>query len=271
MSPERAERIAKLEPGDITTINSLAALSQKADDIIRIAREIKDGHASQMPDTASASGPRTLRIIARSFVKDRNQYNATYGLTDEKASELAILLNTHPEEACNQIKTIAMEKLSAKGSGRNVEVHLSSLGPESTTNPDSDGGAKELSAEISRNPGLYGLYQFEAEPTGLSGQYQFGVHLGDDLFAIGQSKKVVIAAARICRVKGRNNELMKSHIWYWTKWASAVRGDDIPDSVWDGKQGVHDPIKPRKTEPPKAAGSRKRPLEEGEIRPEDVD
>lgn len=273
MSSEQAARIAKLESDDITTILTIMGLSQKAEDVIRIAQQIRDGHAPEVPHEVLTSTPKPLQIVAHSFVRDKNQYNAIYGLSDERAAELATLLRADPDAASREIKNVVSAKLESKNSGRVVEVILpekatqkSTLG--ATTVPDSDGGAKELAAEVAKRPAIYGQYEFKPELTGLAGQYQYGVHLGDDLFAIGQSKKVVIAAARLCRVRGRLDQAVKPHIWYWTSWSSGVRESEIPGDVWDGIQSAFAPIKPRKSKETNADNEKKRPFE---MIAEDVD
>lgn len=211
MSADQAGRIAKLKSSDITTIISIMGLSQKAEDVVQIAQQIDTGHAPEVAHAVLTSTPKPLQIIAHSFVRDKNQYNATYGLSEGRAAELAHLLRTEPDAAGHKIKKIVSAKLEARNSGRDVEVILPEKATqnslESPTALVSDGGAKDLAAEISKRPAIYGQYEFKPELTSLAGQYQYGVHLGDDLFAIGQSKKVVVAAARLCRVRGRLTKL----------------------------------------------------------------
>lgn len=275
MSPAQAERIAKLENDDVVAMIRLSSMSQKAEDILRIAQGIRDGQAPKVPESVLSTGPKPLQIIANSWVNDKNQYSNTYGVSDERAAELASLLRTDPHAASEQIKQIVSARLEMKGSEREVEVLLTQAPvPKSTGNTtvlEGDGGAKELAVEITKRQGVYGQYQFEPEPTGPAGHFQFGVHLGDDLFAIGQSKKVAIAAARICRVKGRFDELVKPYIWYSTAWSSPVREDDIPDGVWDGKQSPMAPIRPRKTLETEAPQAKKRRFDENEMVAEDLD
>lgn len=274
MTPAQAERVAQLESNDIVAILKMSSFSQKAEDIIRIARSIKDGQAIKVPDSVLSSAPKPLHIIAHSFVKDKKQYNVTYGVSDERAAELAGLLYTDPQAACEQIKQIVSARLEAKGSEREVEVLLTQGPPSKSmiTSPlEGDGGAKELAAEVARRANIYGQYQFEAEPTNLPERYQYGVHLGDDLFALGQSKKAVIAAARICRVRGRFDDMVKQHIWYWAPDFLPVRDNYIPESVWDGKQSVMAPIKPRKTMDEGVKPAEEKSLDEDEMVVEELD
>lgn len=274
MTPAQAERVAQLESNDIVAILKMSSFSQKAEDIIRIARSIKDGQAIKVPDSVLSSAPKPLHIIAHSFVKDKKQYNVTYGVSDERAAELAGLLYTDPQAACEQIKQIVSARLEAKGSEREVEVLLTQGPPSKSmiTSPlEGDGGARELAAEVARRANIYGQYQFEAEPTNLPERYQYGVHLGDDLFALGQSKKAVIAAARICRVRGRFDDIIKQHIWYWAPGFLPVRDNYIPESVWDGKQSVMAPIKPRKTMDEGVKPAEEKSLDEDEMVVEELD
>lgn len=274
MTPAQAERVAQLESNDIVAILKMSSFSQKAEDIIRIARSIKDGQAIKVPDSVLSSAPKPLHIIAHSFVKDKKQYNVTYGVSDERAAELAGLLYTDPQAACEQIKQIVSARLEARGSEREVEVLLTQGPPSKSiiTSPlEGDGGAKELAAEVARRANVYGQYQFEAEPTNLPERYQYGVHLGDDLFALGQSKKAVIAAARICRVRGRFDVMVKQYIWYWAPGFLPVRDNYIPESVWDGKQSVMAPTKPRKTMDEGVKPAEEKSLEEDEMVVEELD
>lgn len=274
MTPAQAERVAQLESNDIVAILKMSSFSQKAEDIIRVAQSIKDGQAVKVPDNVLSSAPKPLHIIAHSFVKSKQQYNVTYGMSDERAAELAGLLCTDPQAACEQIKQIVSTRLEVKGSERQVEVSLAQ-GPTPKsiiTSPlEGDGGATELAAEVARRSNVYGQYQFEAEPTNLPERYQFGVHLGDDLFALGQSKKAVIAAARICRVKGRFDDMVKPHIWYWRAGFLPVRDKYIPDTVWDGKQSVTAGIKPRKMVDTEAQPVAEESFDEDEMMVEDLD
>lgn len=251
MTPDQASRVAQLESNDITSILTMSRASQKAEDILRIAQQIRDGRDPLVPDSVWSTTPKPLHIMAHSFVKDKKQYNATYGLSDEKAAELANLLRIDPGAACKEIESLVSTKIKSKGSGREVKVLLAQAPPQSASSnmtvPDGDGGAKELAAEVAKRPFVYGQYQFEPEPTGLAGQYQFRSHLGDDLFAVGQSKKLVKNAAKICRVNGRFDEVVRPHIWYWTSGSLPLRGNEIPDDVWDGKQSASAPIKPQKS------------------------
>lgn len=274
MTPAQAERVAQLESGDIVAILKMSSFSQKADDIIRIAHNIKDGQAVKVPDSVLSPAPKPLHIIAHSFVKDKKQYNVEYGMSDVRAAELAGLLCTDPQAACDQIKQIVSARLQMKGSEREVEVFpTQGPAPKSTVMKplEGDGGAAELTAEIAKRSHFYGQYQFEAELTNLPERYQYGVHLGDDLFALGQSKKSVIAAARICRVKGRFDDIVKEHIWYWQAGFLPIRDKYIPDTVWDGKQTVMAPIKPRRTVDTKELVMEKQSLDEDDMIVEELD
>jgi hypothetical protein len=277
MTPAQAERIAKLEINDIVAILKISSLSQKPEDVLQIAQSIKGGQAAKIPEDVLSSGPKPLHIIANSFVRDKNQYSNTYGVSDKKAAELASLLRTNEEDAREQIKQIVRARVMMKGSEREVEVMLTQApAPRSTTGnattaPEGDGGAKELAAEIAKRPAIYGQHQFEPESTGNVGQFQYRIHLGDDLFVRGQSKKVVIAAARICRVKGRFDEMVRPHIWYWTSWSPPVGDHDIPDTVWDGKQSAMAPVRPQKTVKTKVQQTEKKRFDEGEMMVEDLD
>lgn len=57
------------------------------------------------------------------------------------------------------------------------------------------------------------------------------------------------------------DKVVRPHIWYWTTWSSAVRGNEIPDGIWDGTQNAFAPLKPRKSKDANLELERKRLFE----------
>lgn len=263
LSAEQAAHLAQLTVDDVSLVIKLASLGLKAKEIQQYAAEIAEGGDPEI-DLAPGA-PRPVVIHAWSFVKDRGQYHSTYGLSSAQAGELLDLLHTDPKDAVKRIQAIVSERLRLRGSSRPVVVDLegapSSTSAKGGAPPSGDGGLSLLRQEIKRNSGVYGSYRFTAYPTSRPGGQAFAVGLGGGLYAFGQSKAVAVAAARIARVKGRSDDLVRPYIHFWMEGSSPRAASDIPAKVWDGRLGPHteppaEPATKAKTEAPTTSGGR---------------
>nr|WAA18816.1 hypothetical protein [Trichoderma barbatum polymycovirus 1] len=247
---DTAARIAGLQPGDVAAIIKAASVGLSAKAIHAGATEISRGGHYDLPSLLGS--PRPIRINIWSFIHDHGQYADTYGLTDARAGELKALLRTDRDAAVKEVTDVVTGVLRRRGSPRPVIVTLDGMpGAPSTDHsaaaPKGDEG--RFTAEITRQSGLYGMYQFEAVDSGLRGPYQFKVPLGGDLYAAYRNKKQAVNVARICRVKGRFDDLVVGHVVHWPEGGAPVSGDNIPDDVtFDGR------LKPGEVYDPKAKG-----------------
>jgi len=234
-----AARVAQLERSDVDLIIKAAALGMKADAVYDGAVAIADGQVVELPKNLGA--PRPVTINAWSFVNDRGQYHATYGLTDVKAAELKTLLRDSTDEGLKQIHDLVSAALRKRGSERPVAVSRDGMpgssGAAQLPGPGRQGGAT-LKAEIIRNPQLYGMYKFEAVDSGRPGPMRFKVALGAGLYATFPNKSGAIDVARICRVNGRDYPVIAGRVAFWREGKAPLTGGDIPESVkFDGKLG----------------------------------
>ncbi|AYP71806.1 PAS-rich protein [Aspergillus spelaeus tetramycovirus 1] len=158
------------------------------------------------------------------------------------------LLHSDPEQACSRIHGLVSDRLRKRGSSRPVKVDLegspSAKSAGNSAPSSGDGGLALLRREVKRNSGVYGSYQFAAGPTKRPGGQAFSVDLGGGLWALGQSKAVAVAAARICRVLGRHEDLVRPYIYYWASGSSPRSAADISEKVWDGRLGPHEDAPP---------------------------
>nr|QHG11071.1 PAS-rich protein [Plasmopara viticola lesion associated polymycovirus 2] len=237
VSKENAKKLLILTPGDIEIITKLTSLSIKPVDVPQILQDIADGKSRN--DLPMIGIPKPVVIQAYSFLRDKQQFGH-YNISSVTATELLDLLERDPDAASKGIHDIVQAKLKVDKSPKAVHVTLAGMpgkpGGASNSGPTGDGGASVLADEIASNSSIYGCYKkFDPELTGRSGAQAYAVHLGNDLFVLGQSKKVCIAAARIVRVKGRHDPLIRPYTYYWRLESSPRGCDDIPSSVFDGK------------------------------------
>uniref|UniRef100_A0AB74UJU9 Capsid protein n=1 Tax=Phyllosticta capitalensis polymycovirus 2 TaxID=3367396 RepID=A0AB74UJU9_9VIRU len=239
MNRETAERVAGLEPGDVHAIIKLAALGLKPPQIEEVASEIADGRE---PSAKPANG-RAGRIVINpwSFVKDYGQYHGVYGLSSEQAGRLLDLMMHDQDEAVKQIKEIADAKLTQNGSTKVAFVDPSMIPAKAGTSavgpPSNDGGLAALKEIIKERPHVYGSYKFVAQPTGLGGVLTYGVDLGGSLVAMGQSKALAVAAARLCSQLGRHDNIVEPYIYGYEDGRDPLPPGRIPKQFWDGRRG----------------------------------
>lgn len=243
LNEAQAEAIASLDNDVVTAIVKMASLGLKSGDISGYAADVFDGkdRAPPSPNTS----PRPVRIVAWSFVKDRGQYHGTYGLSAARAGELTELLLSDPDAAAATISTIVSEKLRRNGSHKPVHVSLAAIprasGKDGTPPPSNDGGLRLIRGEIRSNSGMYGSYKFQPVATGKLGAQSFRVPLGAGLYVYAQSKQLAVAAARVCRIRGRKDELVQHLVAQQTGDSSPRFGADISEKIsFDGRLGPND-------------------------------
>ncbi|AKE49498.1 capsid protein [Botryosphaeria dothidea RNA virus 1] len=245
LTKEQASLLAALGEGEVAAIIKLASLGLRPTGILEYARAVDGDEVPAPPTPNTAAKPVT--IVAWSFLKDRGQYHATYGLSAPRAGELLELLLTDADAAAREIHTIVADALRQRGSPRPVHVTLDGVPSRKKAGgegaPTGDGGLGLLSQEIASNPGTYGSYRFVPEQTGQPGARAYRVRLGGGLYVFAQSKKLATAAARITRVKGRSDPLVRDFVAFWATGSSAKFGGEIPDKVtFDGRQGPNEPL-----------------------------
>jgi len=244
LSVDEADHIASIDVSSISAIIRLASLGMSPADTHQYAVDINDGRDPSF--TVSPGEPRPIVIQAWSFVKDRGQYESTYGLTSAQAAELSDLLLSDPDAAVKEIRSIVAARQDKRGSTRPVVVTLAGAPtggvPLSVAGPHSDGGRAQLKLEIPNNSGVYGAYRFEAHPTGRTAGQSFMVKLGGGLCILGQSKEVAVAAARIVSVKGRHDPLVAPYVFCWLSGSNPVGADDMSKKIWDGRHSPGDAL-----------------------------
>ncbi|UOK20168.1 hypothetical protein [Diplodia seriata polymycovirus 1] len=245
LTQEQASSIAELSTAEISAVIKLASLGLRPGGISEYATAIRDGKVPEPPSPNTAAKP--ITIVAWSFLKDRGQYHATYGLTAPRAGELTELLLTDADAAAREIATIVSDALRQRGSPRPVHVSLDGVPSRTKVGgegaPTGDGGLRLLSQEIALNPGTYGSYRFTTESTGRPGAMAYRVRLGGGLCALAQSKKLAIAAARITRIKGRTDPLVRDFVAFWAEGSSVKFGTDIPAKIaFDGRLGPNEAL-----------------------------
>lgn len=256
----QAESIAALDEDVVTAIVKLASLGLRSSDISGYASDLAAGKDRGPPSPNTS--PRPVKIVAWSFVKDRGQYHGTYGLSAARAGELTELLLSDPDAAATTISTIVSEKLRRNGSQKPVHVSLAAIprasGKDGTPPPSNDGGLRLIRSEIRANSGVYGSYKFVPQATGKLGAHSFRVSLGAGLYVYAQSKQLAVAAARVCRIKGRKDELVQHLVAQQTGDSSPKFGADISEKIsFDGRLGPNDV-------PPPVPGTRAKTVAPGE-------
>jgi hypothetical protein len=243
ITKDQATRLFELDSSDYEVVIKLASLGLKASAVEKYVTEVFNERPPPSIDVSGA--PKPVRIVAWSFVKDRGQYNGTYGLSAAEAGDLTELLLSDRDAAIAKITTIVSDKLRRSGSQKPVVVlsdgipSVNSRGKH--TPPSNDGGLRLLSEEIRTNSGVYGSYKFAPEKTGKLGDQAFRVPLGGGLYIFAQSKKLAVAAARVTRVKGRSDPIVVSLVGFSLAGASPKFGTDIPSKIlFDGRLGPQD-------------------------------
>lgn len=248
MTKDVANRLKDISSDDLSVLVSALSLGFRPDGLHSAITRVANGEEVLAP--SKLGEPRPLKIVAWSFVNDHGQFSDTYGLTDARAGELKGLLRSDLDKGVKEITDIVTAALRKKGSTRPIIVITDGMpgtGKTDHSSPPGKTGGVDLKQEIVRNPTLYGMYNFLAEDTGRPGAQRFSVALGGGLYAVAASKKGAIDAARICRVKGREFELIRGMICFWREGKTPLFGPDIPSKVdFDGclKPGQDPPAEP---------------------------
>jgi hypothetical protein len=258
------EKLRELTVSELTALVKASSLGMPPQRIHECIAAVNAGEDPELPGMAGAPHPVTIQ--AWSFVRDRGQYQDTYGLSSARAGELADLLLSDTEKGVAEITAVVTAALRHKGSARPVVVNTTGLPTKRGGSPPSIGvgkaGRGALKEEILKNPAVFGLYRFAAEDTGRPGPLHFRVRLGGGLYAAHPSKVGAVDAARLCRVHGRSFPPIVDRIYFWPEGKTPVCGVDIPERVvFDGVLGPsEDPpadpvVKPRTEAPPQTSGS----------------
>uniref|UniRef100_A0AB74UEX5 Capsid protein n=1 Tax=Phyllosticta capitalensis polymycovirus 1 TaxID=3367395 RepID=A0AB74UEX5_9VIRU len=215
------------------------------------------GNPVVLPPTTGT--PKPLKVVAWSFVKDRGQYEATYGISSARAGELEDLLLRDREEGIAQIREIVANHPRTKASKRSVDVVDDGIpmaaGGTSAAQP-SMSDIKALKAEIRAHSARYGEYKFGVEPTDARGSMAYRVRIGGGLYVYHQSKEGAVAAARIVRVNGRDHPLVSGHVFLALEGRTPVPNQGIsPKYDYDGIGGPREePLEDPVPTPPTRAG-----------------
>jgi len=245
MSADTAKKIEELDVADIVALVRCLSLGFGPEELHAGAERVAAGEIVPVPSRLGLPNP--LKINAWSFVNDHGQYADTYGLTDAEAGTLKGLLRTDVEKGIAEITRVVTAALTKRGSNKPVAVSRDGMPGAGKTDhhpaPGKQGGT-DLTAEITRNPTLYGMYKFAVEDTGRAGPLRYRVRLGNGLYATFPSKRGAIDVARICAVNGRNYEVIAGRVVFWRNGKTPVSGPDIPSKVPDGKSAPGEALAP---------------------------
>lgn len=253
-----AKVLSKLTVENLNAVMTAAAQGYNAKALKGGVDAIARGESVDLP--SRDGGPKPTQVQAWSFLKDRGQYGLTYGMTSAAAGELMDLLLKDPDKGVEKVRTFIQEHPRTKRSGKAVivsKVGIPSSGDtEGATPPTGKGGLAALKAEIRSKSGLYGGYRFEAEATDRIGHLAYRVRLGSSLFACFQNKEGAVAVARIVRVKGIKDALVKDNVVFWREGKVPVGLDDFPEGLtFDGVLPQNGAIPPDVASSPKTVVS----------------
>jgi len=245
ISEELAKILANLKLEDVEAVIRAASLGLGPPQLLNGIQAVARGDDVPLPTGGGA--PKPIVIQAWSFVRDRNQYHDTYGLTSAQAGDLMDLLRTDQDKGIAEITTIVSAHLRQRGSNKAVSVVTEGM-PGSAPSSSQSGqvgkaGKGALKDEIRHDPSYYGLFQFQAQDTGRSGSERYRVRLGCALYATHPSKVGAIDVAKICRKHGRHYPLIADRICLWIAGGNPLYGDAIPEKVkFDGMLAPNDTI-----------------------------
>lgn len=271
---ECAQRLADLTLGDFEAIVRVGSLGLNPQQILDSVAAVNRGEDPQLPENSGA--PKPLKINAWSFLKDHGQFSDTYGMTSAEAGAMLDLLASDADKALADIAALVTAQLRKRGSLRPVVVSREGMpaprhADAGTPAPGRQGGY-ELKEEIKRNPTVYGMYHFEAEPTGSVGPQAFRCRLGGGLYSTFPSKKGAVDVAKICRVNGRDHPLCAGRVAFWLQGKPPMYGDYIPEKVtFDGRLavGVDPPADPAVKAKTEAPSPRESDAGEGSSKPQE--
>lgn len=255
MTENNVRKIASIVRGhDLTR---LCALQQ--DDHLLLARITAAGvPPSQAVETLRAYDPNETyehlpatanrKILAYSFLRDRQQYSGIYEQTDEWAGKWAGILATRPDDACAEIAKIVDAKLKARGSDAvavvtpglvpgTANIGAGALGPDQHYKPLQALAVATSSQAIGAFP--LDVTVDEDAPPGR----RYRMVVGGGLFAAAQSKQTAGMAARLCFLFGRNNPAIAPYIGYLNAGEETFH-PDIAEDVWDGRKVSQRPPSP---------------------------
>lgn len=201
-------------------------------------------------DVAPSSGVTPARkILAYSFLRDPQQYAATYAQSHEWAGRFRGILDSEPEKALAEIAAVVNRKLKEKGSPAVADVVVGQV--RGSTGSSATGGASDpnyppLQAAMVKYSAQAGAYSFEAEDRGSPPNRRFVVVLGRKLVVGAQRKATAVMAARLVRVLGRHEQVLQPYVGTVDD-DDDFDWDDIPDDVPDGRPPRRPSPQPRKS------------------------
>nr|BED98304.1 MAG: PAS-rich protein [Aspergillus flavus polymycovirus 1] len=231
-------RLRMLNEGDCQVFTQLVASGISPRLVPEVLRSYDPGRAYS-PQSAHGVRP-TRNIMAYSFVRDANQYRNTYGQSDEWAGRLRGLLEEDRPTALAMIERVVNAKLAAKGSDAvaKVEYGQGRGSPGSaTTGGESDPNYPDLARKMRQFAAQAGIHRFNAVDAGEPRERRFVCALEGGLITGAQKKATAQMAARLCRVLGRYDPVLKPYIGYIDD-SGVRRWDAVPARFPSGAVGV---------------------------------